>query len=420
LPLLFSLIPVNAGASEYPLTLTTAIQQTLEQNPSLKVFEFRNIALNAQQKTASLRPAYELDFEAENFAGSDDFSGSRSAELTLSLASIIEIGDKRNARRQVADNSIALLKAKRQVDALELIGEVTRRYVDVLAAQQRVTLAIDASQMAKETRTEVEKRAQAGAIADADVKRAQAAAEQANLTVSSEKQQLSYFNVALAALWGENKPSFTKALGNLFEFSEDAKFEQLYARVKQNPALQIFASQQRLKDAEVRLAKTQTHSDIRWSVGVRQFQDSDDTALVAGFSLPLFSPKRNAGSVVAAKAARDEVFINKTVMLQKLHTQLYRAFSNRQQAIFTVEKLQSSIIPSLQQALKETQKAYQLGRYSYLDYLTVRQEVLSARRNLIEAASAGQRYGAEIEQLIAEPLAASQYQPRKELLGLSQ
>lgn len=410
----------QAEQIEHRLTLASAIKYSLKQNPSLRVFEFRNIVLMGKKETASLSPAYEVGFETENFSGSDSFDGLDNAELTVSLSSIIEMGDKRTARTRVVNNSLAQLDAQRQVEALELFGEVTRRYVDVLAAQERVTLAEEAVQLAQNTLNEVKKRAKRGAIPEAEVKRAQAAAGQARLTVSSEKQQREYFKLALAALWGERTVSFSTVEGNLYQFGEDVEFQRLYARLKRNPAMHIFATEKRLKEAEVRLAKTQASTDIRWSVGLRQFQETDDTAITAGFSVPLFSSKRSSGSITSAMAARDEVLIRKEAALLKLHTQLFRAYSNRQQAIFTLKNLQSSIIPSLEQALKETQKAYQRGRYSYLDYLTARQELITARRTLIEAGSAALRYGADIEQLTAEPLSASQYGLLKEFPGSSQ
>jgi len=410
----------QAEQLEHKLTLSSAIKHSLEQNPSLRVFEFRNIALRGQKEIANLRPAYEVGFEAENFSGTGNYSGSDNAELTVSLSSIIEMGDKRTARVSVVNKSRAQLEAQRQIEALELLGEVTRRYVDVLAAQERVTLAEEAAQLAQNTLDEVKKRAKRGAIPEAEVKRAQAAVGQARLTLSSEKQQREYLKVALAALWGERTPSFSKLEGNLYEFGKDVEFQRLYAMVKQNPAIQIFAAEKRLKEAEVRLAKTQASTDIRWSVGVRQFKETDDSAITAGFSMPLFSSKRSTGSIASAIAARDEVLIRKEATLIKLHTQLFRAYSNRQQAIFTTKNLQSSIIPSLEQALKETKKAYQRGRYSYLDYMTARQELIAARRTLIDAGSAALRYGADIEQLTAEPLPASQYNAPKEFQGLSQ
>ncbi len=405
----FQATSVIATSLDDKLTLTEAIKRSLEQNPSLKVFALRDAALQGQLETAQLNPAYELDIETENFAGTKNFNGLDSAELTVSLSSIIEMGGKLEARVELYSNSRSVLTAQKQVESLELLGEVTRRYINVLAAQERVVLALEAHELAKSTLTVVKKRSKVGSTPEAEVKRAKAAQSQSELTLSSERQQLTYLKVALAVLWGNTKPQFPAVSGNLFRFGKDVGFDVLYAKLKKNPAIQVFAAEERLKDAEVRLAKTESNSDFRWSVGVRQFQESNDTALIAGFSMPLFSSSRNKGVVSSALASRNEVFVQKEMALLNMHTQLFRAFSNRQQAIVSVIKLQNEIVPALEQGLKETQQAYQLGRYSYLDYVTARQELLSARRSLIEAASAALTYGADIEQLTAEPLPASQY-----------
>lgn len=41
------------------LTLSSAIKRTLEDNPRLKVFDFRQVELSGEQQTQALRPAYE-------------------------------------------------------------------------------------------------------------------------------------------------------------------------------------------------------------------------------------------------------------------------------------------------------------------------------------------------------------------------
>ncbi|MBB18098.1 MAG: RND transporter, partial [Rickettsiales bacterium] len=391
------------------LTLSDAIRFSLAENPSLKVFSLRDVALQGQLQTANLKPAYELGVATENFAGTGGFNGIGSAELTVSLSSTIEMGGKREARAGLYSQSRSHLQAQRQIESLELLGEVTRRYIEILAAQQRVILATQAAELAEMTLRVVKKRTKAGSTPEAEVKRAQAAEAQSQLALLSGQQQLRYLKVALAALWGETSPSFTSVSGDLFNFGQDVDFEVLYAKIEKNPAIQVFATQERLKDAEVRLAKTESTSDINWSVGVRQFQEMNDTAITAGFSMPLFSSKRNSGAVSAALASRNEVFVQKEVALLNMHTQLFRAFSNRQQAIISAQKLQNEIVPALEEALSETQQAYERGRYSYLEYVSARHELLIARQTLIESAAAALTYGADIEQLTAEPLPASQY-----------
>jgi len=407
----------QAESTSNSITLNTALKRAIEQNPSLKVFDFRNTALSGQMEIAALKPAYELGLEAENFSGSDELSGFDGAEITVSLSSVLEMGDKRAARRGIVSGSRSVLDAQRQVESLELLGEVTRRYLDVLALQEQVSLAKEANDLADETLKIVKKRAKAGATPDAEVKRAQAAAAQAHLTLLSTQQQLDFLKVSLAALWGESSPNFASVEGDLYDFGTDVEFNTLFAKMEKNPAVQIFAAEERLRDAEVRVAKTQSKADISWSIGVRRFQANDDSALVAGFSMPLFSSRRSSGAVSTALAQRNEISVQKEEALLSMHTQLFRAFHNRKQAILASKELQSTIIPALSDALKETQTAYQRGRYGYLEYVSARQELLNARRTLIESALSALTYGAEIEQLTAEPLSASQYGESTELSG---
>ena len=124
--------------------------------------------------------------------------------------------------------------------------------------------------------------------------------------------------------------------------------------------------------------------------------------------MPLFSRQRAQGDIESALAARNEVSYRRQDMLLQLHAQLYRAYSGREQAIASISKLQQQIIPKLTKSLEQTQTGYQRGLYSYLEFLTVRQDLLGARRSVIEAATAALLYQTEIEQLTAEPLTAAE------------
>ncbi|MBE0365323.1 cobalt-zinc-cadmium resistance protein CzcC [Pseudoalteromonas ulvae UL12] len=401
---MISLLTFNVNAFEKELNLQEAIRWTLKQNPELKIFDFKQQALIGQEQTASLNPAFELEVEAENFVGSGDFNKFDSAELTIALSSVIEMGDKRSARIGLISNSKKLLNAKTEVEALNLIAQVTQQFIEVLASQERVLLADNALSLAQEAFNVVDERNRAGATPNAEVKRARAAIAQAKLTSQSEKKRLEYLRLSLAAFWGESTLNFSKVTGDLFQFGNDSDFETLFAKLETNPAIQIYANEERLKEAELRLARTESTANIQWSVGVRRSQESNDTALVAGFSLPLFADKRNSGAIASALAERDQVAIEKDVTKLKLRNHLLRAYSNRQQAILTTNALRQSVIPMLDQALDDTQIAYQKGRNGYLDYVSARQELLNARRTLIDAASAALFYGAEIEKLTNEAL----------------
>ena len=400
------------------LTLRKALELSIQHNPSLKVFQFKNEALTGNYQTANLKPNYELDVETEQFAGTGELSGIKSLEVTVSLSSVIEMGGKRDSRVVLVSSKRNVLATEKQIQSLELLGEVTRRYIELLAAQEMENLAEDAFRLTKKSIQIVKKRVRAGATPAVELKRAEAANAQAELNLGSERQQLDYRRVALAALWGERVFDFDSARGNLFHFGDDVEFNTLYSKVERNPLIQLFAEQERMNKAKLRLIKTESSANIQWSVGIRQTQETNDTSLVAGFSMPLISSNRNRGEIVSALAERNETYVQREVAVIAMHSQLYRAYHNRKQAIKTVEQLNQMIIPALKEAMTGTLAAYQQGRYGYLETVSARQELINAKRLLIEASSAALSYAAEIEQLTAEPIAATKYGEPKELKDL--
>lgn len=387
------------------LSLSRAMQQTLEQHPALQVFPLREQKLDGQKKTANLRPAYIVGADIENLAGTGELSGVKSLETSLTLSSVLELGDKRQSRVDLVEQQTEVVRVERQIKALDLLGEVTRRYVLTLNSQERVQLAEVGLELAQTTLTEVKKRVNSAVAPKADMWRAEAAVEQAKLTLSAERRQLETHKMLLVNLWGSYQPDFKSVSGSLYELDSAVPFDTLFEQVQQNPKIEFFATETRVRDAQVRLARTEQVADLTWSVGIRRDEGLDATAFVAGVSIPLFSRQRAEGNIEAALAARNEITYQRQDLLLQLHSQLYRAYLGREQAVESIDKLQQAIIPKLMESLKQTRSGYQRGLYSYLDLLTVRENMLQARRDVIEAATAAHQFQAEIEQLTAQPLA---------------
>ncbi|PIE36907.1 MAG: RND transporter [Gammaproteobacteria bacterium] len=401
------LLLATSSAATDTLNLSTAMAKTLALHPALNVFALRQQSLHAQSQSAQQRPGYRLDIEAENFAGSGAFGGFDNADISLSLSSTLELGGKRAARAASASAGLALLNTQRELQALQLLGELTRRYIDALAAQQRIALAESGVALAETSLAQVQRRARAGAVPKAEIKRAEAALGQAQLSLHSEQNSARNALTSLAALWGEAElDARTQLQGELFLPAQDRPFAQLYQQLQNHPAVAAFTEQRRLKAAALRLQQSERRFDIDWSVGLRRFQGSDDSALLAGISLPLFSQRRGQGAVSAARAELAQVDAEQQAALWQLRAQLQRAYNNRQQAMHTVQQLRQQIIPALQVAVAETRTAYERGRYSYRDYASAIVELVAARRRAIDAAAAALRYRAEIEQMTAQSLSA--------------
>ena len=84
--------------------------------------------------------------------------------------------------------------------------------------------------------------------------------------------------------------------------------------------------------------------------------------------------------------------------------QIYNIYALRKQGIARFKTLEADIIPALSEALDLTRTAYQDGRYGYFEYVAARQELIQAKKALIDTAENILIYGVEIEQITAEPI----------------
>jgi cobalt-zinc-cadmium efflux system outer membrane protein len=409
--LLVSLLWVQSAlsAAEEPLTLSEATQRVLVNHPELQVFQWRSEAIKGMRRSAELKPAYDFGVEAENLAGSGDFSGTASAEFSLSLSSVIELGDKRSSRVALADSRFALAQAKREAMALDLLGQVTQGFITTLSLQKRLEVAQDATQLAEQSYRLVSARVKSGAAPEADRLRAQALLKQAKLQQNALTAELTSRKFALASLWTAERADFNHVSGDLFKFEELSTFDALYQRVAASPAIQVLTDEERLRDAEIMLARSRSTSNVHWSLGVRRFEGTGDSAFTAGISMPLFSERRNRGEVQSALAEREAARYRSESALIAIRARLFEAWSTYQQSATATQEMRTEVLPALEKALEETRKAYERGRYSYVDWVTAQRELLDARVATIDAATTALLNQALIEQLTAEPLASEPF-----------
>ncbi len=397
---------VFADAAPKTLTLAEAMRRTLDHNPELQVFAWRQHGLRGEIGTANQGAGYQLDLDVENIGQHPD-----ELETTLAISSVIELGNKRGARTAVAESRLTLSQSERQAAALDLLGSVAQRFITVLALQEKLKVLEEATELAQSSQNLLRVRLERGAVAESEVLRAEAALVQTQLRHQTVAAQLASSKVALAALWGGREVEFVDVEGTLFGFAKVTEFEDLYKRAAAGPAIQVFGDEARLRQAEFNLALVRSTTDIQWRAGIRQFGGTGDTALVVGFSVPLFPAARNRGDVQSAKAERQLVDHRRDAALLSLRATLFDAWQSHQQGVKTVAQLRERVLPVLARALEQTRQAYESGRYSYVEWAGIQQEFLEAKMALVDAATTALLQQALIEQLTAEPLTSSAFAP---------
>lgn len=396
----------NAETPVQTLSLPQAISRALEKHPKLAVFEYRFKALEGERLTADQAPAYELGLEAENLLGSGQLKGTDAAEYTLAISSVIELGDKRQARKRLASDRYAMAEAERKAETLSLLGRVTHAFINALALQEKIRLSEASVLLAKTSREMIEQRVERGAAPKAEALRAKAQLARRQLELDALRGNHDASRMTLATLLGDQAADFQELRGQLYALGTAPDFPKLFQQASENPAIAIYASEARMREAELALMRGQSRTDIRWQLGVRHLEENSDSALVAGISLPLGTARRNQGQLQTARAALAETGLRRESALLTLRAQLYAAWRQHQQATAAVKTMQQQIIPDLDKALELTRTAYQRGRYSYMEWQAAQSELLSARQALVDSASTALRNQALIEQLTARPLIA--------------
>jgi cobalt-zinc-cadmium efflux system outer membrane protein len=387
-----------------PLALDQAVELALRRNPELVASAYELSAARARITQAGLRPNPELATELENFSGSGVATGTDALETTLSLSQVIELGNKRGRRVGAAQADLDLVSVEQRARQLDVLAQVTAKFIDVVAAQERVRFAGLSRDLAQRTLDAISARVTAGRSPEAERSRARIALLRAELDQQQAQSELRGARYAMSSLWGDVEPQFTDAQADLFALPPVVPLAELTARIERNPDITRFASQARLREAELQLARAQARPNLSLGIGLRRLEETNDTALVAGFSMGIPVFDRNQGAIREAQVLRAQTDAERDATLIRVRASLFALYQQMTTARERVASLREQALPQARIALDQTQSGYDRGRFSFLELVTAQQELLELQSATIDAAADYHRLLAETERLTSEPL----------------
>ncbi len=388
------------------LSLDDAFARVAQTHPDLRLIGARRDVLSAEHERAALRPALVAGAELENALGSGDASGLQAAELTLTLASVLERGGKLDARRTLVQSRIDALAVEREVRRLDLLAEVARRYLAIVAAErQREIARLDIAQRQR-TVAGAHQRLTAGASPESVVLTAQAALARAEQDQARAEQRLIAARQQLAALWGERAPDFEIVSADPLRLPAVDDFAALANLLERTPELHQFADEQRIREARLQLARSQAAPDLDWQVGVRRLQATDDFALVGSLSLPLGASRRAQPEIRVGEAELASLEIEREAKGLSLYSTLAEAHGRYRVAQVEVARLRDDVLPKLAKAEAAAERAYRAGAISYLEWAQLQSERTLARKQQLDAALDAQRALIEIQRLTGQAFVA--------------
>lgn len=387
-------------------TLAEALQRAQARHPAFQSWRERLRAADGRAVQAGLRPAPELGIEIENAFGSGGRAGLDGADTTIGLRQLIERGALRDRRVEAAHAERRLEADEGEVARLDIRAEVARRFVHVLSDQAQLGITHQATAHARSTLEEVERRVRAARAPLAERSRAQVSLERARLEEEHAEHELLSSRRHLAAATGSVEADFGEAEGDLLELPAVESFETLAARLEQTPDLLRFASQARLRESELRLAQARRSAGLTLGAGVRRLEERDDVAFVFSASMPLFAAARERGNLEESQARLAQVAPDRELAALKAQAQLHEIWQELHHARVEFEAQRDRVVPAMEEALRQTQYAYERGRYSLLELREAQAEWAVQRRRLIQSAAEYHGHLVEIQRLTGAPSTA--------------
>lgn len=398
--------PPAAAASNPPLTLDEAIARVARYHPDLRLADAQRPVWEARREAAAFGPPLTVGVELENALGTGGSRSFDAAELTVTLAGVLERGGKLDARRVLAQANLDALAPQRETARLDLMAAVAQRYLAIAEARAQLAIADTDIDQRRRAVAAARMRLQAGASPESVLMTAQAMLAQAEVDRDRARQADRAARLALSALWREREPGFDVVTGDPLLLPALQPFDILADELQRTPELAVLAGERRVRDAQLQLARTQARPDISWQVGVRNSRDSGDTALVGGFSLPLGNVRRAGPEIRAAEAELTLNGVEREARALQLYATLAEAHGRYETSRLEVTRMASDVLPQLRRAENAAEKAWRAGAISYMEWAQLQAMRIEARQRQLDAAIAAQRALIELQRLTGQGLLA--------------
>ena len=388
-----------------PITISEAIHRASNSSPAVIQAQGSVAAAEALARQAGVRLNPELGLAVESFAGTGPYKGFNQTETTLSVSQRFELGGKRSARRELAEAELLTAQISLLQARTEAIGDARGRFAELSVARDRLQLAQEAEERARELARVVAILVDAGREPPLRALRAQAAAAESEAARRAAEANLSQAASALASVLGQ-ADVLLEAEGS-YDLPDDASIRPLTAAMAGPSAgeplpVRLAMAERDAARARLRLQQAAGVPDITGDVGVRRFQATRDVALVAGISVPIPIADRNRNAV---QAARVEVELADARLAQAQIENVRKirdAHSALAAAIARVSALQNSGLEQAREAVRLANIGYRAGKFSLLELIDAQDALNQAESALLDARLARAQAAATLEKVLAQ------------------
>lgn len=200
-------------------------------------------------------------------------------------------------------------------------------------------------------------------------------------------------------------PRFETAVGDMeYQIAPVPPFEQLAARLTNNPEVTLRSAEISQRKAIIDLERSKAVQDISVNAGYRRFTDYDENSIILGVTIPLPIFNRNQGGALESRLLLSKAEEERRSAEVKAATLLVEAFKSLSAAYVEVKTFKDIALPGAQSAYDATMEGYRMGKFGYMDVLDAQRTLFDGRLRYVRALTDYHRSVADVEQLIGEPV----------------
>lgn len=391
---------VAPAAAQNPLNLASVLDQTLRHHPVLARIDAQRRQLDPGVDLARQSPPLRIGLETENLG--DDTSDR--LETTLTLAGVLEWGNRPDARAKLALTHNQASRLRLQQQRRDVLAAAASRFIALIGAQAELTQTREAQKLAQQVLRASQRRQQAGAASQADLKRAELLLAQADMAVQNAQQAHKAAGKTLQLAMGLPDQALADVQVRPQPLPALPDEDDLLAAAQQSPALLLAEARQNLAHSQLNLARLQARPSLSWTIGLRDQRERDSQSALLGFSLPLGQSRRTQPKREQAMAGVEQARHQRDIALLELQTVLIDSHQALDRWRRVANSLEQKLIPQGEAMLQAVREGYSRGRYSLLELSSAAQELNQLRSQRLAARIAYQQSWIELERLLGRPL----------------
>lgn len=373
-------------APEY-VSLETAVDQLLKKNLSVQAARLEVGVAEAERIGARLSPRPGMTVSAENLRVSGETPASRLHEYGLTVAQPIELGDRKAARSEVAERTIAVSEARLTEVLRRQLFDLKRVYYESVLA--RVLLGIE-----QENRDNFEglvkfntARFEEGYIAEGELLKVRLERTRFDFAVANAELAFRKAKIRLLELIGE--PDYERAARiGVSNQLQAPRLELNLAALKESalanrPDVKVAQAELSLVESTIKLERSRGKGEVTPYVGYKRV--GVDNTVLAGVTVPLPLGNRNQAGIARAEAQQKVAETNLNLARNRTLAEVeaaYRAFETAREQVRAYE---AGLLRQADESREVQLGAYQEGATELIALIDAQRTRTEIRANYYRA-----------------------------------